>query len=250
MGVLDPRRRRLLDEMGIPVWRLRGRSDGPPEIQPEAESEAEAVADAVASAPPADQSGGVSAPAMDWAGLLQGIRGCDRCPLHATRQQAVPGVGDPDARVLIIGEAPGAEEDRRGEPFVGRAGKLLDAMLAAIGLDRQQGVYITNVVKSRPPQNRDPNADEIAACRPWLEAQIALIRPAVILAVGRVAAQSLTGRTARMGELRGRWHACGDPATPLLATYHPAYLLRTPSAKAKAWEDLLRLKRRLREAAG
>ena len=223
MGVLDSRRRRLLDEMGVPVWRLRGQSQGPPAARE---------------------------PAMDWAALLAGIRDCDRCPLHATRQRAVPGVGDHDARLLIIGEAPGAEEDRRGEPFVGRAGKLLDAMLAAIGLDRQQGVYITNVVKSHPPQNRDPSAGEIAACRPWLEAQVALIRPAVILAVGRVAAQSLTGTNARMGALRGRWHAYGESAIPLIATYHPAYLLRKPPAKAKVWEDLLLLKRFLREAAG
>ncbi len=223
MGVLDSRRRRLLDEMGVPVWRLRGQSQGPPAARE---------------------------PAMDWAALLAGIGDCDRCPLHATRQRAVPGVGDHDARLLIIGEAPGAEEDRRGEPFVGRAGKLLDAMLAAIGLDRQQGVYITNVVKSHPPQNRDPSAGEIAACRPWLEAQVALIRPAVILAVGRVAAQSLTGTNARMGALRGRWHAYGESAIPLIATYHPAYLLRKPPAKAKVWEDLLLLKRFLREAAG
>ena len=222
MGMLDPRRRRLLDEMGIPVWRQRTSGERLPEPAPQ--------------------------PEPDWAALVQGIRDCDRCPLHATRNQAVPGVGDGNARLMIIGEAPGVEEDRRGEPFVGRAGKLLDAMLAAIGLNRQQGVYITNVVKSHPPQNRDPSAREIAACRPWLDAQITLVRPAVILAVGRVATQSLTGSKARMGELRGRWHAFGEADIPLLATYHPAYLLREPPAKAKVWDDLLVLKRFLREA--
>ncbi len=243
MGVLDPRRRRLLDEMGVPVWRLRPHADATPVYQAETETQTETEAIPEPASRQAPES------AIDWTTLIQGIRDCDRCPLHATRNQAVPGVGDQDARLLIVGEAPGAEEDRRGEPFVGRAGKLLDAMLAAIGLARQQGVYITNVVKSRPPQNRDPNAGEIAACRPWLEAQISLIRPEVILAVGRVAAQSLTATTARMGELRGRWHSYGEPAIPLIATYHPAYLLRSPTAKAKAWEDLVALKRRLREGS-
>ena len=212
--------------MGITVWRRRGTAaEGPDEARE-------------SSAPDAGP---------DWSTLIAGIEGCQRCPLHATRNRAVPGVGDRSARLMIIGEAPGAEEDRRGEPFVGRAGQLLDAMLAAMGLDRHQGVFITNVVKSRPPENRDPKAAEIDACRPWLDAQLDLVRPAVILAVGRVAAQSLTGSSRTIGKLRNQWHAFGDNGIPLRATYHPAYLLRRPAAKANAWDDLVTLKRYLRE---
>lgn len=221
--MIDQRRRRMLDEMGLTVWRSRGQADP--------------TTDA---ARPATSAG-------DWAGLVASIEACQRCPLHATRQRAVPGVGDQAARLMIIGEAPGAEEDRRGEPFVGRAGQLLDAMLAAIGLDRHQDVFITNVIKSRPPENRDPTADEIAACRPWLDAQLALIQPSVILTVGKVAAQSLTGSRQPMGKLRDQWHRLGETDIPLRATYHPAYLLRRPDAKARAWDDLVTVRRALRE---
>jgi len=232
--MIDPRRRRMLEEMGLTVWRSRAPAD-PPDAATEP-AEPDAGADA-------------SSPALDWDGLRAGIEACQRCPLHATRQHAVPGVGDRAARLMIIGEAPGAEEDRRGEPFVGRAGQLLDAMLAAIGLNRHDGVFITNVIKSRPPENRDPGAEEIAACRPWLDAQIALIQPAVILAVGKVAGQSLTGSRQPMGKLREHWHELAAGGTPLRATYHPAYLLRRPEAKAKAWEDLLAVRRALREGS-
>jgi DNA polymerase len=223
--MIDQRRREMLEAMGLTVWRRREHSG--------------------AAADTAIATRGPDA-AHDWSSLTAGIASCERCPLHATRYRAVPGVGDRRARLMVIGEAPGAEEDRRGEPFVGRAGQLLDAMLAAIGLDRHTDVFITNVVKSRPPENRDPRAEEIEACRPWLDAQLALVKPAVILALGRVSAQSLTQRAQRIGELRNQWHRFGEAEIPLRATYHPAYLLRRPAAKARAWDDLVMVKRQLR----
>jgi DNA polymerase len=148
------------------------------------------------------------------------------------------GVGNRESQWLVVGEAPGAEEDRRGEPFVGRAGHLLDAMLRAIGLNRVNNVYIANVLKSRPPGNRDPKPEEVAACLPFLMRQIELLRPRVMLAVGRIAAQNLLATDAPLGRLRGKVHYFGELNTPLIVTYHPAYLLRTPSDKRKAWEDL------------
>jgi DNA polymerase len=221
MAGLDARRHRLLADMGVTVWSPRPANPGP-------------SSDAVQSA---------AEPMVDgWETLEAGIQGCTRCPLHHTRTCAVPGVGDRDAELLIVGEAPGREEDQRGEPFVGRAGRLLDAMLRAIDLNRDRRVYITNVIKSRPPDNRDPKAEELAACRPWLEAQIRLIRPRLILAVGRVSAQQLIGTREGIGKLRGQWHRLGEADIPLLVTYHPAYLLREPAAKARSWADLLLLK--------
>lgn len=183
-----------------------------------------------------------------WRALLGEIETCTACPLHASRTRAVAGVGNRGADLLVIGEAPGAEEDRRGEPFVGRSGRLLDEMLRAIGLDRET-VYITNVVKSRPPDNRDPKPDEIAACEGYLSRQIELIRPKVILAVGRIAGQSLLRTTETLGRLRGRWHHYGPRETPLLVTYHPAYLLRKPIGKRDAWADLRQVRDRLREGS-
>jgi len=147
---------------------------------------------------------------------------------------------------MVIGEAPGAEEDRRGEPFVGRAGKLLDEMLRAIGLDREQ-VFIANILKCRPPNNRDPSADEAKHCREYLDQQIRLLKPRIILAVGRIAAHHLLDTDAPLGQLRGRTHALANPAVPVLVTYHPAYLLRSPTQKRKAWEDLCRARRLLAE---
>jgi DNA polymerase len=147
-------------------------------------------------------------------------------------------VGPKRADWLVIGEAPGAEEDRRGEPFVGVAGQLLDAMLRAIGLDRRTNVYIANVLKSRPPGNRDPRPEEVAACLPYLVRQIALLQPKIMLAVGRIAAQNLLATNVPLGRLRGQVHRFGELNTPLVVTYHPAYLLRTPADKRKAWEDL------------
>jgi DNA polymerase len=165
------------------------------------------------------------------------VRRCTRCGLHATRTQTVFGVGRRDAELMIIGEAPGAEEDRQGEPFVGPAGQLLNAMLRAIKL-RREDVYIANILKCRPPHNRDPSPEEASTCTPYLNRQIDLLRPRVILALGRIAGQWLLQSELSIGRLRGQVLRYGDAGIPLVLTYHPAYLLRTPSAKAKAWQDL------------
>jgi DNA polymerase len=176
--------------------------------------------------------------ASGWQELEDAVARCTRCELYRTRTRPVLGVGDRHAQWLIVGEAPGAEEDRRGEPFVGAAGQLLDAMLQAIGLARGHNVYIANVLKSRPPGNRDPAPAEVAACLPYLERQIELIRPRLILAVGRIAMQNLLETQNSLGRMRGQVHAFGGLKTPLIVTYHPAYLLRKPEDKRKAWEDL------------
>jgi len=173
----------------------------------------------------------------DWTELQASVACCTRCPLHKSRTQTVFGVGNRHADWMIIGEAPGAEEDRRGEPFVGRAGKLLDEMLRAVGLDRGT-VFITNILKCRPPGNRDPAADEAAACRDHLERQIEMIKPRLVLAVGRIAAQQLLHTDSPLGRLRGRAHSLNNGQVPLVVTYHPAYLLRSPAQKRKVWEDL------------
>ncbi len=208
-------RRAYLRAMGIDVWIPRSQ----PDVAPEPE-EPGMLADAAE---------------YGWDELRAAVAACTRCALHESRTQTVFGVGNPAAEWMIIGEAPGAEEDRRGEPFVGRAGKLLDEMLLAIG-ERRESVFIANILKCRPPNNRDPAADEAACCRPFLERQIALVRPKIILAVGRIAAQQLLQSDAPVGRLRGKVHQLG--ATPLVVTYHPAYLLRSPSQKRKSWDDL------------
>ena len=194
-------------------------------------------------------SGSADAPPMDddradmadlsWDALRARVATCTACDLCHTRTQTVFGVGDPNARLLIVGEAPGAEEDRLGEPFVGPAGKLLDEMLLAIGLRRDQA-YICNILKCRPPRNADPTPQQAATCRPYLARQIALVKPALILAVGRIAAQSLLQVSVPIGRLRGPSHsfAVRDTSIPVHVTYHPAYLLRSPAEKARAWEDL------------
>jgi uracil-DNA glycosylase len=174
----------------------------------------------------------------DWQPLQAQVAVCVKCELHRTRTRTVFGVGNPHADWLVIGEAPGAEEDRQGEPFVGAAGKLLDAMLQAIGLSRRENVFVANMLKCRPPGNRDPKPAEIASCRPYLLRQIAAIKPKLILAVGRISAQNLLATDEALGRLRGRVHEFGAPGTPLIVTYHPAYLLRSPGEKRKAWEDL------------
>ncbi len=174
---------------------------------------------------------------MQWDELRQAVLSCSRWVRHEGRTQGVWGVGDVNAEWLFVGEAPGADEDRLGEPFVGQAGKLLDAMLAAIGLKRGENVYIANVLKSRPPRNRDPKPEEVAACLPYLERQIDLIRPRLIMAMGRFAVQSLLVTDASISRLRGTVHRYRG--VPMLVTYHPAYLLRNPADKAKAWEDLV-----------
>ncbi|BBP04981.1 uracil-DNA glycosylase [Sulfuriferula plumbiphila] len=173
---------------------------------------------------------------MDWDALRQAVASCTACPLYATRTQGVLGVGDIHADWLFVGEAPGAEEDAQGEPFVGAAGKLLDAMLAAIRLKRGDNVYIANVLKSRPPGNRNPKPEEIAACLPYLVRQVQLIQPRLIVALGRFAAHSLLNTDASISSLRGQVHHYHG--IPLIVTYHPAYLLRNLADKARAWEDL------------
>jgi uracil-DNA glycosylase len=172
-----------------------------------------------------------------WIPLKAAVSGCTKCGLHKTRTQTVFGVGDENADWMLIGEAPGAEEDRLGDPFVGQAGKLLDNMLAAIGLSRRANVYIANVLKCRPPGNRNPAPEEVEKCTPHLLQQIELIRPKLILAMGRFAAQTLLDSDASIAALRGRVHRYAG--VPLIVTYHPAYLLRTLEDKAKAWEDLV-----------
>jgi len=172
-----------------------------------------------------------------WAELQQRVETCTRCELHATRTRTVFGTGNREAEWLIIGEAPGRDEDREGEPFVGRAGKLLTEMLFALGCQRRD-VYIANILKCRPPNNRDPSPQEVACCHEYLERQIELIRPVVMLAVGRIAAHNLLHTDSQLGRLRGRVHRYGKRNIPLVVTYHPAYLLRTPLEKRKVWEDL------------
>jgi DNA polymerase len=172
---------------------------------------------------------------MDWAALEQAVRGCAQCGLHATRTQTVFGVGSRSAQWMFVGEAPGADEDAQGEPFVGRAGQLLNAMLFAIGLKRQE-VYIANVLKCRPPGNRDPQPNEVEQCEPYLIRQIELIQPRLIVALGRHAAHSLLKTDLPLAKLRGQ--RLSYHGTPLIVTYHPAYLLRSPTDKRKAWEDL------------
>jgi DNA polymerase len=171
-----------------------------------------------------------------WPDLKAQVQGCTACKLRAGCTQTVFGVGDEKAEWLFVGEGPGADEDAQGEPFVGQAGKLLDNMLAAIKLKRGNNVYIANIVKCRPPNNRTPEADEVATCLPYLHQQIALIKPKLIVALGKTAATSLLGRDATLGSLRGT--AYDFQGVPLIVTYHPAYLLRSPAEKAKAWQDL------------
>jgi DNA polymerase len=180
---------------------------------------------------------------LGWDEFAADVEACTACGLCRTRNKVVPGVGDVRAQWMLIGEAPGAEEDSRGEPFVGQAGKLLDNMLAALGMNRRDNVYIANVLKCRPPGNRTPEPVEVDACRPYLERQIALIRPQLIVALGKSAASLLLGTDASIASLRGRVHRVRD--VPLVVTYHPAYLLRSLQEKAKAWEDLLFARRTL-----
>jgi uracil-DNA glycosylase family 4 len=175
--------------------------------------------------------------AHEWSMLRERVAACTRCSLCATRTQTVFGVGDPAADWLVIGEAPGAEEDRLGEPFVGRAGQLLNSMLRAIGLSRTE-VYIANILKCRPPGNRDPSATEAEQCLPYLSEQIALLRPKIILVVGRIAAHNLLRTDSSLARLRQQVHYFGEARIPVVATYHPAYLLRALHEKRKAWEDL------------
>ena len=237
-------REQLLREMGLaPSWRLRS---------PAAKAEADVQDNAATAAEgPQTPSAVLASPvplasaAMGWDELGQTVAACTRCGLCAQRKQAVLGVGDRQADWLFVGEGPGAEEDERGEPFVGQAGKLLDNMLAAIDLKRGENVYIANAVKCRPPENRTPETEETAACRPYLERQIELLQPKLIVALGRPAAQSLLQTEVKIGAARGQLHRYKD--IPVIVTYHPAYLLRSPLDKAKAWEDLCFMRATMRE---
>ena len=207
-----------LQNMGITQWMLRGhKASSIPEVNEQA---------------------------TEWNKLRETVANCVACGLHATRTQTVFGVGNPEADLLIVGEAPGANEDRQGLPFVGRAGQLLDAMLKAIGLQREQ-IYIANILKCRPPNNRDPKPEEVALCTPFLQRQIALINPKVIMAVGRIAARYLLNTEGSLSSLRGQPYSFGE--IPLLVTYHPAYLLRNPRDKGKAYQDLLTVKKLLKK---
>ena len=211
------RRGEILKEMGLaPVWRLRTGDSQEREIL-----------------------------RMDWAQLKAKVAGCTDCKLRAGCTQTVFGVGDEKAQWMLVGEAPGSEEDRLGEPFVGQAGKLLDNMLAAISLGRGNNVYIANVLKCRPPGNRNPQPDEIAKCSPHLQRQIELMQPKLILAMGRFAAQTLLGSDATIASLRGKVHQYAG--VPLIVTYHPAYLLRNLADKSKAWADLRFAKKTIAE---
>lgn len=189
-----------------------------------------------------DPAGAAQTPQARMAMLAEQARECRRCALAETRTQVVFGVGDPTADLVLIGEAPGRDEDLKGEPFVGKAGQLLDKMLAAIGLDRSR-VYIMNTIKCRPPGNRDPQPDEVAACHDWFVRQLSILQPKVICLLGRVAAQKVLATDAPLRSLRGRWHELDG--VPVLVSYHPAYLLRSPAQKRHSWEDLLRLRKHL-----
>jgi len=222
------RREQYLAALGIDVWKARGAVH---RLDPRA-----ALA-AVTAVPAAPAAAGGAEDELAWQALEQQVRTCTQCALHATRTQAVFGVGNRRAEVMVIGEAPGAEEDRQGLPFVGRAGQLLNSMIRALGFAREE-VYIANVLKSRPPGNRDPLPEEVRSCLPFLQRQIVLIRPQLLLAVGRIAAQNLLATDTPIGRLRGAVHRFGAHGTPLIVTYHPAYLLRSPGEKRKAWTDL------------
>jgi uracil-DNA glycosylase family 4 len=173
---------------------------------------------------------------MEWDELAETVAACRACKLCATRRNTVFGVGDRQADWLIVGEAPGENEDIQGEPFVGQAGRLLDNMLKALGLSRREKVYIANVLKCRPPGNRNPEPEEVSQCEPFLRRQVQLLQPKIIVAMGRFAVQSLLGTTEAIGKLRGQRHSYAG--VPVVVTYHPAYLLRSLPDKAKAWADL------------
>ena len=249
---MKPEREQILREMGLgPVWKLR--------VPTAAMPVEEVVAPPPATAMPLPEAAPTIAPvpgvasmappgATAWDELAVTVAACRKCSLCEARKQAVLGVGDRNADWLFVGEGPGAEEDQRGEPFVGQAGKLLDNMLAAIGIKRGEDVYIANAVKCRPPENRTPTPEETATCRPYLERQIELIRPKLIVALGRPAAQTLLQTEIKIAAARGKLH--DYDGIPLIVTYHPAYLLRTLPDKARAWEDLCFMRQTMRQRKG
>lgn len=241
--MLDGRQKRYLEAMGIPIYVLRdGDIDEPPV--------ADQFAEQLNTSPIPTATENLDAICADevetlnWPDLKTGVAACTACDLHQGRTSTVFGVGNADADLMVIGEAPGAEEDRQGEPFVGRAGQLLTAMLGAIGLNRED-VFIANILKCRPPGNRNPLSSEVARCLPFLMRQVALIRPRLIFSVGGVSAHNLLETEEPVGRLRGRVHSFGPDRIPLIVSYHPAYLLRKPAEKAKVWQDLQVIRRML-----
>jgi DNA polymerase len=240
---LDERQRAMLHEiLGVPLFLPQAATEPQAAaVQPAVQAQAapapaiieRPVATPVA-VPLATRPGGVAG--MDWAALEAAVAGCQACKLCDGRHNTVFGVGPQKADWMVIGEAPGENEDLQGEPFVGQAGKLLDNMLRALGLNRRESVYIANVLKCRPPGNRNPEPEEVAQCEPFLRRQVDLLQPRIILAMGRFAVQSLLQTTEPMGKLRGRVHQYNG--VPVIVTYHPAYLLRNLPDKAKAWADL------------
>jgi len=257
---LDERRRAMLAEMGLGGFAVLplAPAQEAPAAQPLSAAAAAPVREPLPSAAPALRpsaapaapSAAASGPValLSWDELRQAVSECRACGLCERRTNTVFGVGDPQPDWLIVGEAPGEQEDLRGEPFVGQAGKLLDNMLRAIGLDRQRKVYIANVLKCRPPGNRNPDPAEVAQCEPFLRRQVELLRPRIIVAMGRFAVQSLLGSEEPIGRLRGRVHHY--QGVPLVVTYHPAYLLRNLPEKAKAWADLCLALAQLQDQAG
>ncbi|GGY21956.1 uracil-DNA glycosylase [Paludibacterium paludis] len=253
------RRDLVIDALGLgPQWLPRpGCFADHPAMDSPCPDERDGVGQALDESLPKEQAPGreipVAAPSSpepadipvfpDWQTLQHEVATCRACRLCETRTQTVFGRGNPDSRILIVGEAPGEHEDRQGEPFVGRAGLLLDTMLATIGLDRDKDIYVANVIKCRPPGNRNPSADEIAACEPFLTAQIHHLKPALILALGRFAAHTLLQTDASIQSLRGKVH--DYRGTPLIVSYHPAYLLRNLPDKARAWSDLVLVRKEL-----
>jgi uracil-DNA glycosylase len=230
------RQREMLAAMGVRLFESPRAAPAPVVELPAARAEAVPAPVAHMST---DARGDIGA--MDWPALRAAVAACRACGLCESRQQTVFGAGSEQARLMIIGEAPGEQEDLQGEPFVGQAGKLLDNMLRAIGLTRGEGpperqVFIANTLKCRPPRNRNPEPAETARCAPFLARQIELVQPRLLLAMGRFAAQSLLATDEPIGRLRGRVHRWRD--TPVVVTYHPAYLLRTLADKARAWDDL------------
>lgn len=234
----------MLREMGLtPIWNLRGSASPSAEVAAATKSPASAAESRTfvdAPSPQPDINRDATIATMTWEELVASIAHCTACKLAKTRNKTVPGVGDRQPSWMVIGEAPGENEDRQGEPFVGKAGQLLDAMLAAVGKNRTQGVFIANVIKCRPPGNRNPEPDEIAACAPYLKRQIALASPRLLLAAGKFAAQTLLNRDDTVTAMRAANHAGGRFAgIPVVVTYHPSYLLRAPLEKGKAWDDLV-----------
>ncbi len=243
---MSARRSEVLAEMGLtPQWVRRQAPVTPPVVATVAPP---ALTREIPAPAARDDARAVRIAALNWKEFAADVDACNACGLCRTRNRSVPGVGDSEAEWMFVGEAPGAEEDTRGEPFVGQAGRLLDNMLAALQMTRQRNVYIANVLKCRPPNNRTPEPAEAESCQPYLARQIALLRPRVIVALGKSAASLLLRTDATIGSLRGRVHDYGG--VPLIVTYHPAYLLRTPADKAKAWEDLLLARRTVSGAAG